>query len=206
MLKPDPAPREEGCAYEAVLMGASAGGVEAVGMLLAALPRGFGAAVIVVIHVPSGNDDLLARVLAPRCTLPLREAADKQPAEAGTVYIAPAGYHLLVEPAKTFALSLDEPVNYSRPSIDVMFESAAYAYRDRALGIVLTGANADGAEGLRIVRGLGGTGWVQDPASASASAMPAAAIARAGADRIMTLEEMARALPEVAAARGGMTA
>jgi two-component system, chemotaxis family, protein-glutamate methylesterase/glutaminase len=206
MLKRNPALGEGGSACEAVLMGASAGGVEAVGMLLGALPRRFGAAVIVVIHVPSGSDDLLARVLALRCPLPLFEASDKQPAEAGTVYIAPPGYHLLVEPAKTFALSLDEPVNYSRPSIDVLFESAAYAYRERALGIVLTGANSDGAEGLRVVRQLGGSGWVQDPASAAASAMPSAAIERAGADRIMTLEEMARALPGVVAVRGGMTA
>jgi two-component system chemotaxis response regulator CheB len=122
------------------------------------------------------------------------------------VYIAPAGYHLLVESEKTFALSLDEPVNFSRPSIDVLFESAAYAYRDRALAIVLTGANADGAQGLRIVRALGGAGWVQDPASAAASAMPTAAIARAGADRIMTLNDMAQALPGIGAARGRTTA
>ena len=138
-------------------------------MLLGALPRSFGAPVVVVIHVPAGNDDLLVRVLASRCALPLLEAADKQPADGGTVYVAPAGYHLLVEPGGTFALSLDDPVNFSRPSIDVLFESAAYAYRDRALAIVLTGANADGAEGLRIVRAFGGTGWVQDPASAASS-------------------------------------
>jgi two-component system, chemotaxis family, protein-glutamate methylesterase/glutaminase len=191
---------------EAVVIGASAGGVEAVGVLLSGLSPGFSAAVMVVIHVPSRNDDLLARVLAPRCALPLLEASDKLPAEAGAVYIAPAGYHLLVEPERTFALSLDEPVNFSRPSIDVLFESAAYAYRDRTLGIVLTGANADGAEGLRIVREFGGLAWVQDPASASSSAMPAAAIERAGADRIMTLEEMTRSLQGVATARGGMTA
>jgi two-component system chemotaxis response regulator CheB len=191
---------------EAVVIGASAGGVEAVGVLLSGLSPGFSAAVMVVIHVPSRNDDLLARVLAPRCALPLLEASDKLPAEAGAVYIAPAGYHLLVEPERTFALSLDEPVNFSRPSIDVLFESAAYAYRDQTLGIVLTGANADGAEGLRIVREFGGLAWVQDPASASSPAMPAAAIERAGADRIMTLEEMTRSLQAVATARGGMTA
>jgi two-component system chemotaxis response regulator CheB len=192
--------------FEAVLIGASAGGVEAVGALLESLPESFGAAVIVVIHMPPGADDLLARVLASRCALPLVEPSDKQPADGGAVYIAPAGYHLLVEPGKTFALSLDEPVNFSRPSIDVLFESAAYAYRERALGIVLTGANADGAEGLRIIRALGGAGWVQDPANASAPAMPTAAIARAGADRIMTLNDMALALPGIAAARGRMTA
>jgi two-component system, chemotaxis family, protein-glutamate methylesterase/glutaminase len=185
--------------FDAVVIGASAGGVEAVGALLEALPRSFEAAIVVVIHVPPGSDDLLARVLASRCALPLTEAADKQTVLGGTVRIAPAGYHLLVEPEGTFALSLDEPVSFSRPSIDVLFESAAYAYRDRVLAIVLTGANADGAEGLRIVRSLGGTGWVQDPANATASAMPSAAIARAGADRVLTLDDMARELADIAA-------
>jgi two-component system chemotaxis response regulator CheB len=180
--------------YEAVVIGASAGGVEAVGALLAALPRSFGAAVVVVIHVPPANDNLLVRVLAPRCGLPVREAADKESAEGGTVYVAPAGYHLLIEPERTFALSLDEPVHYSRPSLDVLFESAAHAYRDGMLGIVLTGANADGAEGLRIVRELGGTAWVQEPDTAYARAMPAAALQCAGADRIDTVDRLAQAL------------
>ena len=181
-------------AYEAVVIGASAGGVEAVATLLAALPKSFGAAVAVVIHVPPSNENLLVRVLQPRCALPLGEAGDKQPMSAGAVYVAPPGYHLLVEPERTFALSLDEPVHYSRPSIDVLFESAAHAYRDRLLGIVLTGANADGAEGLRILRELGGTAWVQDPRTAYAQAMPSAAIERAGADRISTVDELASQL------------
>jgi two-component system chemotaxis response regulator CheB len=187
--------------FEIVLIGASAGGVEAIGVLLAALPQSFAAPVAIVIHVPPGNDDLLVRALAPRCALPLVEAADKQPLEAATVYVAPPGYHLLVEPSGTFALSLDEPVKFSRPSIDVLFESAAYAYRERVLAIVLTGANEDGAEGLRVVRAFGGAAWVQDPAGASAPAMPSAAIERAGADCVMTLEDMAGALAGIAAGR-----
>jgi two-component system chemotaxis response regulator CheB len=186
--------------FDAILIGASAGGVEAVGVLLGALPQSFETTLVVVIHVPAGNDDLLVRVLSSRCAVPLMEAGDKHPLSAGTVYIAPAGYHLLVEPGGTFALSLDEPVNFSRPSIDVLFESAAYAYRDRVLAIVLTGANSDGAEGLRVVRSFGGTGWVQDPAGAAASAMPAAALEQAGADLVMTLDDMARELAGVAAA------
>jgi two-component system, chemotaxis family, protein-glutamate methylesterase/glutaminase len=186
--------------FDAIVIGASAGGVEAVSTLLDALPASFGAAVALVIHVPPANDNLLARVLAPHCALPLREAADKDPVEPGTVYVAPPGYHLLIEPEKTFALSLDAPVHFSRPSIDVLFESAAHAYRERLLGIVLTGANADGAEGLRIVRELGGAAWVQQPASAYRQAMPAAAIARAGADRIATVAELAQALGALGAA------
>jgi two-component system chemotaxis response regulator CheB len=184
--------------FDAVVIGASAGGVEAVGALLSALPQSFGAAVAVVIHVPPANDNLLVRVLEPRCALPLREASDKEKVERGTVYLAPPGYHLMIEPERTFALSVDEPVHFSRPSVDVLFESAAHAYRDRLLGIVLTGANADGAEGLRVVRELGGAAWVQQPQSAYASAMPAAAMERAGADRIFTVDEMAGALAALA--------
>jgi two-component system chemotaxis response regulator CheB len=183
-------------ACEAVVIGASAGGV--VGILLRALPKSFGAAVAIVIHVPPSNENLLVRVLQPRCALRLTEAGDKEVMAPGAVYVAPPGYHLLVEPERTFALSLDEPVHYSRPSLDVLFESAAHAYRDRLLGIVLTGANADGAEGLRIVRELGGTGWVQDPDTAYAQAMPAAAIERAGADRISTIDELAIQLAALA--------
>jgi two-component system chemotaxis response regulator CheB len=183
---------------EAVVIGASAGGVEAVGILLGALPQRFGAAVVVVIHVPPANDNQLVRVLAPRSALPLREACDKESVDAGTVYVAPPGYHLLIEPGRTFALSLDEPVHFSRPSLDVLLESAAHAYREGLLGIVLTGANADGAEGLRIVRELGGTAWVQQPDTAYASAMPAAALERAGADRTYTLDPMAQALAALA--------
>jgi two-component system chemotaxis response regulator CheB len=179
---------------EAVVIGASAGGVEAVGTLLDALPQSFGAAVAVVIHIPAANDSLLPRVLGARCPLPLRDVADKEAVESGTVYIAPPGYHLMIEPQKTFALSLDEPVHFSRPSIDMLFESAAHAYRERLLAIVLTGANADGAEGLRIVRELGGVAWVQEPQGAYAPTMPAAAIARAGADRILSVPQMASAL------------
>ena len=185
---------------EAVVIGASAGGVEAVATLLGALPKTFGAAVAVVIHVPAANDNLLVRVLEPRCALPVREAGDKEALETGTVHVAPPGYHLLIEPDRTFALSLDEPVHYSRPSLDVLFESAAHAYRDRLLGIVLTGANADGAEGLRIVRELGGTAWVQDPSTAYARAMPLAAIDCAGADRIASVAELAAQLAGLATA------
>ena len=185
---------------DAVVIGASAGGVEAISMLLAALPAKFGLAVLVVIHLPATSGNLLVSVLRPRCALPVVEAADKDPIERGTVYLAPPGYHLLVEPDRTVALSIDAPVNFSRPSIDVLFESAAFAYRDRLLGIVLTGANADGADGLARIRAFGGEAWVQDPHTAAASAMPSAALERAGADRVLSLPEMAAALPAVRAA------
>jgi two-component system chemotaxis response regulator CheB len=178
----------------AIAIGASAGGVEAVGALLAALPRELEAAVMVVIHIPARNENLLQHVLAPRCALDVREADDKEPVAGGTVYLAPPDYHLLVEPDRTFALSVDAPVNFARPSVDVLFESAAHAHRERLLGIVLTGANDDGAEGLRAVRALGGRAWVQRPDTAVASMMPASALERAGADHVLTLEEMAARL------------
>lgn len=180
-------------AVDAVVIGASAGGIEAVSMLLAALPHDFGPAVVVVIHVPPANENLLVQVLAHRCALSVQEAADKEWIRGGVVYLAPPSYHLLVEPDRSFALSTDVPVNYSRPSIDVLFESAAYAYRDRLLGIVLTGANADGAEGLARIRAFGGRAWVQEPDGAIARTMPASAIERAGADRILSLPAMAAA-------------
>jgi len=182
---------------DAIVIGASSGGVDAVGMLLAALPSRFRTPVVIVLHLLATAESLLVPVLAARCARPVREAADKEPIEAGVVYVAPPGYHLLVEPDLTFALSIDAPVNFCRPSIDVMFESAAYAWRERLLGIVLTGANADGAEGLAAIRRFGGRAWVQDPESAVAPAMPAAAIARAGADRVLSLEAMAAALAGV---------
>jgi two-component system chemotaxis response regulator CheB len=176
---------------EAVAMGASAGGIEALIVLLEAIPRGFEPSILIVMHIPPSNGDLLPDVLRPHCLAPLREAEDKDVLETGTVYVAPPGYHLLVEPARTLALSVDEPVNFSRPSIDVLFESAAHAYGRGLLGIVLTGANEDGAQGLKAIRSAGGLGWVQDPGTAVASVMPRSAIERAGADRILPLAQLA---------------
>lgn len=178
---------------DAIAIGASAGGLEAVGTLLASLPAEFHAAVMIVIHIPAGPS-LLASVLAPRCALPTMEAEDKADIRGGIVYVAPPDYHLLVEPDRTFSLSVDEPVNFSRPAIDVLFDSAALAYRHRLLAIVLTGANSDGAEGLATVRACGGRAWVQDPHTAVASAMPASAIERAGADEILAVEAIAARL------------
>ena len=184
---------------EAVVVGASAGGIEALIILLEAIPRGFEPPILIVMHIPPDNGDLLVDVLRPHCLAPLREAEDKDVPQAGTVYVAPPGYHLLVEPARTLALSVDEPVNFSRPSIDVLFESAAYAYGRGLLGIVLTGANEDGAQGLKAIRSAGGLGWVQEPRTAVASLMPRSAIECAGADRILSLPQLASEL----AALGG---
>lgn len=179
-----------------VAIGASAGGVEALGVLLAALPADFAAAVLIVLHIPPDRPSRLPELFRARCALPLREAVDKEILESGTVYFAPPGYHLQVEPGNWLSLSADAPVNHSRPSIDVLFESAAFACGARLLAVVLTGANADGAQGLRAVREAGGTAWVQAPHDAQHEAMPAAALAVAGADRILSVRQMAQAWRE----------
>jgi two-component system chemotaxis response regulator CheB len=180
---------------DAVAIGASAGGVDA---LLALLPRLAAPSplVLVVLHRGPRQSGAvqLAALLARVCALPVAEAWDRQPLVAGQVVLAPADYHLLVDPGPVAALSTDEPVLWSRPAIDPLLESAARAFGPRLLAIVLTGASADGAIGAQHVRRRGGELWVQDPAEASAPTMPRAALAAAGADRVMTIDAMGRCL------------
>lgn len=179
-------------ACEAVVIGTSAGGVEALSQLLPCLGRHFAPAVVVVLHLPSDAQSEIARLFATRCVLPVVEASDREPIRGGTIYFAPPGYHLLVNADRTCALSVDEAVNFSRPSIDVMFESAAWAYGTRLLGILLTGASADGAAGMAVIRGVGGRTWAQSPAGARARTMPLAAIERGVVDAVLTLEDIAQ--------------
>ncbi len=175
---------------ELVAIGASWGGLQAVQRVLRALPADFGAAVVVAQHRQAGSDERrLTHLLDSHTPLTVCEAEDKQELDRGTVYVAPADYHLLVDGGR-FALSLEERVQYARPSIDVLFESVAHAYREHAIGIVLTGANADGAAGLAAIKGNGGVAVVQDPATATRRSMPDAALAAAEADAILPLEEI----------------
>jgi two-component system, chemotaxis family, protein-glutamate methylesterase/glutaminase len=175
---------------DAVVVGASAGAVEALGVLLPALPADLAVPVIVVVHVPGNRQSLLSELFASKCSLPVREAEDKQAIAEG-IWFAPAGYHLLVERNRSFALSIDELFNYSRPSIDVLFESAAEVYRDRLLAVVLTGANYDGSAGAALVHEAGGLVAVQDPATAQSAAMPTFAIERAQPDLVGSLSQLA---------------
>ncbi|MDN7495101.1 chemotaxis protein CheB [Burkholderia gladioli] len=177
--------------YEAVAIGASAGGIEVLAILLGALPAAFPAIVMVVVHLPTDAPSHLAQALARYCLLPVQEPDAGEPLAAGHVYVAPPDYHLLVADDLTVALSVDARVAFSRPSIDVLFESAAHCFRRRLLGVLLSGANDDGAAGLARIRAAGGTAWVQDPATAEASAMPLAAIARGAADEILSPLTMA---------------
>lgn len=175
----------------AVVIGASAGGVQALLALLPRLPRNFPVPVLVVLHVPADRSNVLAPLFATKCALTVKEAEDKEPALPGVVYFAPSDYHLLVEADGALALSADEAVNYSRPSIDVLFESAADAYGMGLVGVILTGANEDGARGLRAVEAAGGLAIVEDPASAYAPSMPEAARGACLSARVMSLEAVA---------------
>jgi two-component system chemotaxis response regulator CheB len=184
-----------------VVIGASAGGIEALGLLLPALHANCRAAILVVVHLPRQRPSLLSNLFSARCALPICEAVDKLPVEPGTVYFAPPDYHMLVDCAAgappTIALSVDEPVLYSRPSIDVLFESAAECWGERLVCVVLTGANSDGASGLAAVARAGGITVVQDPAEALASALPRAAVQGGLAQHVLPLRGIAKLFGEV---------
>jgi two-component system chemotaxis response regulator CheB len=179
---------------DAVVIGTSAGGVDALSMLLPALPSGSRVPVFVVIHLPRDGPSLLPEIFSAKCRVAVREARDKEPVEPGTIYFAPPDYHLLLDAGPQLALSADEPVHYSRPSIDVLFESAADVYRTRLLGIILTGASRDGALGLAAVHRSGGLTVVQEPAEAYAPAMVEAALGQHSVDFLLSLTDIAELL------------
>jgi two-component system chemotaxis response regulator CheB len=176
---------------DAVVIGASAGAVQALSRILPALPADYPIPVLVVVHIPADRSDLLASLFQAKCRLAVKEAEDKEPIVPGLIYFGPSDYHLLVEADRSVSLSADEPVLYSRPSIDVLFESAADAYGSGLVGIILSGANEDGAEGLRAVAAAGGGALVENPAEAFASAMPEAALARCATAQSMSLDAIA---------------
>lgn len=179
---------------KALVLGTSAGGVEALSVLLPALPARLRPPVFVVLHMPRDRPSLLVEILEPKCTVPVVEAEDKMPVTPGTVYIAPPDYHLLVEAGPALALSADEPVNFSRPSIDVLFESAADVFGSGLLGIILTGASRDGASGLAAIRAAGGTTIVQEPQDAQVPFMTEAAIREGAVDVVLPLDGIAALL------------
>lgn len=183
---------------EGVVIGASAGGVEALTLLLPALPATFRPALFIVLHLPRERPSLLVEIFARRCARPVREADDKEPVEPGTVYFAPPDYHMLLEKNRQIALSADEPVHFSRPSIDVLFESAAEVYGERLLGIILTGGNQDGAVGLHAIHQAGGVTVVQQPDNAKVPLMVVSALKRSPADFVLSLPEIAQLLGALA--------
>ena len=177
-------------AIEAVVIGASAGGFEALLAVLRGLPPTYSMSLVAVLHLPENHESRLPELFGYRLELTVREARDKDALAPGVLYFAPAGYHLLVETDRTFSLSCEDRVSYARPSIDVLFETAADAYGPSLAGILLTGANYDGAAGLAGMKVAGALTVVQDPATAEVPTMPEAAIRRMAPDLILPLAEI----------------
>lgn len=182
---------------EAIVVGASAGGVEALLNLFSDFPEGFQLPVIVVLHLPDERRSQLAEVFDRRLALPVKEADDKEQIVPGTLYFAAPGYHLSVEQDRSLSLSQEERLHHSRPAIDYLFESAADAYGHNLAAVLLTGANQDGARGLAEVKRQGGLTIVQDPDEAHVSTMPDAALALHQPDYILPLRGISRLLAEL---------
>jgi two-component system chemotaxis response regulator CheB len=178
----------------AIVVGVSSGGMNALSYFFSALPSSFSTPIIVVQHSSARSDGEWISLLNDKCKLHVCEAGEKEVACAGNIYIAPANYHLLIERNKTFTITIDEKVNFARPSIDVLFESAADAYGKHLTGVILTGANNDGAAGLQYVKEMGGRTIVQDPATAESPVMPASAIELVAPDYILSLEKIVELL------------
>lgn len=176
--------------FSAVVMGVSAGGFQALHTILPMFPKAFPFPVIVVQHRMAGEDDFFVDSLNSKSLLTVKEAEEREKIQPGTAYIAPGGYHLLVEKDHTFSLSVDEPVCYARPSIDVLFETAARVYGSHLVGIILTGANSDGSNGIKTIKQGNGLTIAQDPDTAEVNLMPLAAIATHCVDFILPLEDI----------------
>jgi two-component system chemotaxis response regulator CheB len=181
----------------AVIIGASAGALEALSAILPPLPATFPYPIFVIVHLPPKKRSVLAAIFDLKCQLRAIEAEDKEPIEAGTIYFAPPDYHLLLEGRTHVALSSEEEVLFSRPSIDVAFESAAEAWGPQLTAVVLTGANQDGARGLAAVLRSGGTTIIQDPSEAYAQAMPEAAMRACPSANILNLSKISTFLQNI---------
>ena len=184
--------------YQAVVVGASAGGIMAIKTLLQGLPENFPLPLLIVQHISPEGDHGMDRLLGKTSLLLVKEADEQESIEPGTAYLAPANYHMLVEPDKTISLSAEQPVSYARPSVDLLFESAALAYGSALIAVVLTGANRDGSNGLKIVKEMGGLVIVQDPHDAEVDSMPLAAIEAVKPDYVVKLAGLAGLLLKLA--------
>lgn len=173
-----------------LILAGSAGALDALLQLLKRLPPDYGLAVVVMVHLPERRDSRLVDILQQQLALPVREAADKAPISAGTVYVAGSGYHLSVEHDRCFSLSQEAPVHFARPAIDLLMASAADVYGPALAAVLLTGANQDGAQGMQAVKAAGGLTLVQDPAEAQVATMPAQAIKLQMPDLILPLDQI----------------
>ncbi|MCP3943715.1 MAG: chemotaxis protein CheB [Desulfobacteraceae bacterium] len=176
--------------FHVLVIGVSAGGFRALHTILPMFPKDFSCPVIIVQHRMATDENFFVESLNSKCNMGVKEAEDKEQIEAGKIYIAPGGYHLLVEKNHILSLSVDEPVSYARPSVDVLFETAAQAFGAHLIGIILTGANCDGSEGIKNIKANKGLTIAQDPDTAEASMMPVSAIATGCVDFVLLLEDI----------------
>ncbi len=183
--------------YKAVVIGASAGGMETLSSILTRLPSNFAVPILIVQHLSPESDGYMAKYLNEKSDIIVKEADDKEKIVPGTVYIAPPNYHLLIEKDETLSFTVENKVNYARPSIDVLFETAADLYQDTLIGIILTGANSDGSKGLKKIKEMGGLAIVQDPDTALVKSMPKAAIKETNVDYILSVDKITDKLIEL---------
>ena len=174
--------------YEAIVIGVSSGGMNAMKVIFSILPKNFKTPIIIVQHIGKQSNNKWIELINNVSNICIKEADEKEKITPGLVYFAPPNYHLLIEKTKTFSLTVDERVNYARPSIDVLFESAAETYKSKLIGVILTGASTDGTQGLKRIKKCGGLTIVQDPSTAESDYMPASAIAAITVDYILPLE------------------
>lgn len=177
--------------YEAIVIGTSAGGLDALGVILPALDPRLPVPILIVQHISASSDSFIVTYFDRLCRLHVKEAEEKELLRPGIVYFAPPDYHVLIEDDRTISLSNEEKVNYSRPSIDILFETASWAYGKHLIGIILTGANWDGAAGSEMIKKSGGLTIVQDPRTAAVSRMPESVLERIKPSCVLKLEEIA---------------
>ena len=183
--------------YDAIVIGTSAGGLDALGIFLPMLDPGMPVPILIVQHISASSDSFIVTYFNRICSLTVKEAEEKELLKPGFVYFAPPDYHLLVEEDRTISLSNEEKINYSRPSIDVLFETASWAFGSRLIGIILTGANWDGAAGCELIKKNGGLTIVQDPTTAAVARMPESVIERFRPDYIMPLQEIGQLINKI---------
>ena len=184
--------------YQAIVIGVSSGGMSALKIIFSALPADFSLPIIIVQHVGPHSDSQWIKILNSQSLLQIKEADEKEKIQKGIIYIAPPNYHLLIEKNKTLSLTIDERVNFARPSIDVLFESAAEAYKNKLIGVILTGANHDGAKGLKSIKYYGGLAIIQDPETAESAYMPRSAIAVVNPDYLGSIEGITAFIIQIA--------
>jgi two-component system, chemotaxis family, protein-glutamate methylesterase/glutaminase len=180
--------------YKAVMIGGSAGSFQVVTKILASLPKNFPLPVFLCLHRLKHVRSGFVEALSIKSNLPIKEPDDKDPIKAGNIYLAPANYHMYIELGNKFSLSTEEPVNHSRPSIDLSFVSAAYTYRNKLIGVILSGANKDGAYGLKKVKDAGGIAIVQDPKECQVTTMTTASMKLTKVDHVYSTDQIIKYL------------